>query len=124
VQITVAGVGVSNAPAIGGVSPTPLTFFPDSAPDTFLVQNTGGSSLVLENISIGGANPASFQFFAANSGQSNCFSGEPLAPLSYCFLGIGLAPGATAPASATLVILSNDPASPATDVPLTIIPLP
>jgi hypothetical protein len=47
-----------------------------------------------------------------------------LAPRALCLLGVGVAPGAIAPASATLVILSNDPASPETDVPLTLLSAP
>jgi hypothetical protein len=35
---------------------------------------------------------------------------------------VGLAAGAVAPSSATLRITSNDPASPITDIPLTLTP--
>jgi hypothetical protein len=116
------GVGISLDPGLPGFAP--LTFLPDSAPDTLNVVNTGGSPLILQSLAIAGANPEAFTFTVANAGQSNCFDGIALAPQALCLLGVGVAPGAVPPASATLVILSNDPASPETDVSLTLLPAP
>jgi hypothetical protein len=116
------GVGISLDPAMPSFAP--LTFLPDSAPDTLTITNTGGSTLILQSLSIAGANVDAFTFTVANAGQSNCFNGIALAPQALCLLGIGVAPGVAAPASATLVILSNDPASPETDVSLTLLPAP
>jgi hypothetical protein len=45
-----------------------------------------------------------------------------LAPKSFCQMAIGLAPGATPPASAALVFLTNDPRNPELDVVLTLSP--
>jgi len=101
-----------------------LAFFPDSAFDTVQVTNQGGRPLVLQSIDLGGASPASFQFFTANRGFSNCFAGIPLSPHSSCYLGVGPVAGAAAPSSALLVILSNDPATPELDVQLDVIPPP
>jgi hypothetical protein len=114
------GVGVADAPVLGGIPG--LSFLPDSAPDTINVENFGGSTLALQSIAVAGANPEAFQIVATNAGQSNCFAGELLGPQQLCLLGIGVAPGATGPASATLTILSNDPATPETDIPLTLTP--
>jgi hypothetical protein len=116
------GVGLSTDPGMPAFPP--LTFLPTSAPDTLTIVDTGGSPLILQSLAIAGTNPEAFTFTVANFGFSNCHDGMVLSPLSDCLLGIGLTPGAVAPASATLVILSNDPASPETDIPLTLLPLP
>ena len=122
VQIVLTGTGLPTRPILSGLEP--VTFIPESAPVTFILQNKGGVSLVLNSIHIAGANPTAFEFTTANSGFSNCFAGEPIGPLSFCFLAVGLAPGATAPASATFVVTSNDPVNPEIDVPLTLAPQP
>ena len=122
VQIAVTGVGLPLQPVLAGLGPA--SFFPDSAPATFILQNIGGASLVLHGIAIGGASPGAFQLTAANSGFSNCFAGEPLAPLSFCYVGVGVVPGAAAPASAALVVTSNDPAHPTASAALDLVPLP
>ncbi|MCK9688424.1 choice-of-anchor D domain-containing protein [Scleromatobacter humisilvae] len=117
VQIALTGTGLPTRPVLG-TPEDPLVFLPQSAPATFVLQNTGGVTLVLNSISIGGANPAAFQITPANSGFSNCFAGIPIAPLSFCYVGVGVAPGATPPANATFVVKSNDPVRPELDVPL------
>ena len=122
VQIVVTGTGLPTRPILSGLEP--VTFIPESAPVTFILQNTGGVSLVLNSLHIAGTNPTAFEITTANAGASNCFAGIPLGPLSYCFLAIGVAPGATAPASATFVVTSNDPVNPEIDVPLTLAPQP
>ena len=70
------------------------------------------------------AQAGAFEFTTANSGFSNCFAGEPLAPLSFCYVGVGVVPGAAAPASAALVVTSNDPAHPTASAALDLVPLP
>jgi hypothetical protein len=119
---TLTGVGIALPPVLDAIPP--LNFLSDSAPDGIIIQNSGGSTLVLQSFSFVGANPESFAITVANSGQSNCFAGILLAPTSFCFLGVGVAPGATGPSTATLAILSSDPASPEMDVPLTLTPDP
>ena len=123
VQIVLTGTGLPMRPVLGTPA-DPLVFLPESAPATFVLQNTGGVTLVLDSIRIAGANPAAFQVTVANSGFSNCFAGVPLAPLSFCYVGVGVAPGATPPASATFVVTSNDPVRPELDVPLTLVAQP
>ena len=122
VQIALTGTGLPTRPILSGLGP--VTFIPESAPVTFVLQNTGGVSLSLNSIRIAGSNPGAFQFTAANFGFSNCFAGELVAPLSFCYVGVGLAPGATAPASATLAVTSNDPVHPEIDAVLTLAPQP
>ena len=117
VQIALTGTGLPTRPVLG-TPEDPLVFLTESAPATFVLQNTGGVTLVLNSIGIGGANPSAFQLTAANSGFSNCFAGIPIAPLSFCYVAVGVAPGATPPANATFVVKSNDPVRPELDVPL------
>jgi hypothetical protein len=64
-------------------------------------------TLSLNSMSVGGANASAFAFFTANNGFSNCFAGMLLAPKSFCYMAVGLAPGATPPASATLEFLAR-----------------
>jgi hypothetical protein len=99
-----------------------LTFLPTSAFDTVPVTNQGGETLILQAIAFAGADPGSFQLFAANRGFSSCFAGIALSAHSSCFLGVGPTPGAPAPASASLVIQSNDPVHPQTAIPLDLQP--
>ncbi len=123
VQIVLTGTGLPTRPVLGTPA-DPLVFLPQSAPATFILQNTGGVALVLNAIHVGGANPSAFQLTVANSGLSNCYAGIPLAPLSFCYVGVGVAPGAVAPASAAFVVMSNDPVRPELDVPLVLKPQP
>lgn len=120
--VNVKGTAVAPQPALGSVAP--CNFYPDSAPANMTISNSGGAPLILSSISIGGANPDAFQFFVANSGQSNCYSGIELPPGGFCELAVGTAPGALAPENAALVLISNDPASPESDVGLALLPPP
>lgn len=120
--VNVKGTAVAPQPALGSVGP--FNFFPDSAPANMSISNTGGAPLILSSITIGGANPDAFQFFVANAGQSNCYSGIELPPGGFCELAVGIVPGALPPENAALVLISNDPASPETDVGLALLPPP
>jgi hypothetical protein len=97
-----------------------LSFLSGSAPANLTITNAGGETLSLDSISIGGANPEAFAFFVANHGFSNCFDGMLLGPKSFCQMAVGLSPSATAPATATLVFVTNDPVNPRLEVPLTL----
>jgi hypothetical protein len=119
-QIFLSGTGLPQRPILSGIAP--LNFLPASAPTNLTITNAGGETLSLNSISIAGANPDAFAFFVANHGFSNCFAGMLLAPKSFCQMAVGLAPGATAPASATLVFLTNDPVNPKLEVVLTLSP--
>jgi len=119
-QIFLTGTGLVARPILAPIGP--LSFLPASAPANLTIQNLGGQTLSLKSFTIVGAKASAFAFFTANSGQSNCFAGELLAPKSFCFLAVGLASGATPPASATLEFLTNDPVNPKLDVVLTLSP--
>ena len=121
-DILLSGTGLPQRPVIVDIAP--LSFITTSAPANLTIANVGGQTLSLDSISIEGSNPSAFTFFVANHGLSNCFDGVLLAPKSDCLLAVGLAPGATAPASATLVIRTNDPVTPQLIVPLTLLPTP
>jgi hypothetical protein len=116
---SLTGMGLEARPILGPIAA--LVFTPGSAFQTIQVIDQGGEPLVLQSLTIIGTNATSFQIVPANDGFSNCSNGFELSPLSHCFLGIGLAPDAAAPASATLRIVSNDPASPA-DISLSLTP--
>ncbi len=119
VQVGVSGVGLPTQPVLSGANGA-LAFLPGSAPATLIIQNTGGVSLQLRSFSIGGTNPADF-FLTSGARSGNCFAGVLIAPLSFCFIGVGVAAGAAPPASADLLLVSNDPAHPTIDVPLSIV---
>jgi hypothetical protein len=119
-QIFLTGTALPNRPIIAPIGP--LAFLPASAPDNLVIQNLGGQTLSLNSFTIIGAKASAFSLFGANNGFSNCFPGVLLAPHSFCFLAVGVAPGATAPSSATLEFLTNDPVTPKLDVPLTLTP--
>jgi hypothetical protein len=119
-QIFLRGTGLPERPVLAPIAP--LSFVPASAPANLTITNTGGQTLSLTAISIGGATPSAFAFFVANHGFGNCFAGMLLAPKSFCYLAVGLAPGATPPASATLIFRTNDPVTPTRNVPLTFTP--
>jgi hypothetical protein len=119
-QIFLSGTGLVQRPMLGPIGP--LDFIATSAPANLTIQNTGGATLALNSISIEGASPNAFAFFVANHGLSNCFAGILLAPKSFCQMAVGLAPGATPPASAALVFRTNDPVNPELRVSLTVSP--
>src|SRR5712675_1640962 len=98
--VSLNGEALPDRPILATNVGASLAFFADSAFDTVQVTNQGGQALVLQSIDLGGASPASFQFFTANRGFSNCFAGIALSPHSSCYLGVGPAAGAAAPSSA------------------------
>ena len=87
--VSLTGEALPDRPIIATNVGASLAFFPDSAFDTIQVTNLGVQPLVLQSIGFGGASPASFQFFSANHGFSNCFDGIPISPLGRCFIGVG-----------------------------------
>lgn len=119
-QILLKGTGLPQRPVLAPMAP--LDFLLGSAPANLSIQNTGGSTLVINSITIAGANASSFTLSVANNGFSNCFDGIPLAPKSICRLAVGIAPGATGPANAALVFSTNDPVHPIISEVLTILP--
>ena len=119
--VSLAGQTLPDRPIIS-VAAGPLSFIPTSAFDTLTVGNQGGQPLSIGSITIGGANPGAFQFVAANRGLSNCFAGVLIGAHAFCYLGVGVAPGAVAPANAQLLIQSNDPQQPLTSIELTLQP--
>jgi len=119
-SVDLTGTGVIAQPVIALPATSTLSFLSASAPDTIIVGNNGGTSLTLSSIAITGPGAAAFQITNANSGQGNCFNGVPISLHQQCFIGVGLAVGAVGPATATLVILSNDPVQPETDFTLTL----
>jgi hypothetical protein len=119
-QIFLTGTGLAQRPILAGIAP--LNFLPASAPANLTITNAGGQTLSLDSISIFGTNPEAFAFFVANHGFSNCFAGMLLGPKSFCQMAVGLAPGAAAPASATLIFVTNDPVNPRLEVALTLSP--
>jgi hypothetical protein len=119
-QIFLTGTGLPQRPILAPIGP--VNFLPASAPANLTIQNSGGQTLSLNSFTIVGANASAFAFFTANHGLSNCFAGMLLAPKSFCQMAVGLAPGATPPATATLEFLTNDPVNPKLDVVLTLSP--
>lgn len=120
-QVAVVGVGLPNRPELVNIAP--LNFFPTSAPAILFISNIGGVGLQLQSITIGGANASSFAIFPTQNGLGNCFNGELIGPLAACEIEVGVAPGATAPATGTLTFTTTDPVTPQMVVPLTIKPL-
>jgi hypothetical protein len=119
-QIFLKGTGLPQRPVLAPFGP--LDFITNSAPANLVIQNSGGETLVFNSITLGGANPNAFAIDVANNGFSNCFAGMLLAPKSLCFMEVGLAPGATPPADATLIFNTNDPVNPTLNVSLTFRP--
>ena len=114
------GAGLPDQPILSTV--TRLDFVAGEGFQTLTLTNQGGPPLVIGDIRLSGQHPEDFQFDVANFGLGNCRPGIELPGLGSCFLGVGLADGAVAPANAVLVITSNDPAHPETDIPLTLTP--
>jgi hypothetical protein len=115
-----SGTGLRDAPEISPIGA--LTFLPGSAFQTITVRNLGGQPLFLNDLQIAKDASGAFQFDTANVGLSNCHAGIAISPLGDCLIAVGLTAGATPPATATLVLLSNDPATPELDVALTLTP--
>ena len=76
-----------------------------SAPQTVTITNSGTEPLVITGLSFGGADPGDFLV-----GSSTC--GGQIAPLGTCQVTVYFAPQAQGARSATLLVTSNDPASP------------
>jgi hypothetical protein len=119
-SVDLTGTGVIAQPVIALPASSTLNFLAASAPDTLIVGNNGGAPLTISSIAITGPGAAAFQITGANSGQGNCFNGVLISLHQQCFIGVGVAAGAVSPATATLVILSNDPVQPETDFTLTL----
>lgn len=98
---------VSLAP-VAGVSFTATQAFQTlSAPQTVTVSDTGSGPLAVASITFGGSDPQDFVL------TSDGCIGQVLAGAS-CTLTVAFAPQAQGARSATLVVASNDPKSPAT----------
>jgi hypothetical protein len=119
ISASLSGVGLPLVPILGPLDTT-LSFIPTSAFQTLTLKNEGGATLILQSFTLTGAGKASFETPAANSGQSNCFAGEDLAPLADCLLSIGLSSEASAPSNAMLILRTNDPAHLETDITLSL----
>ncbi len=85
-----------------------------SAVQTFIVTNKGvGPNLSISSVSITGTDAAQFVK------QSDSCSGQTLAPLATCTVGVTFSPTSTGSKSGNLSISSNDPATPVLNIPLT-----
>jgi MYXO-CTERM domain-containing protein len=111
VNVAIAGTGVKPAVA---VSPASLAFGEQrigtsSSPRTVAVANTGTGTLIVNNIALSGTGAASYSFtpssFSISAGQSKA-------------LTVVFAPAAAGPASASLILNTNDVANPAVVVAL------
>jgi hypothetical protein len=125
-----SGSGLVNRPVVTKFAP--LSFLPTSAPAILEMANGGGPILEISSVSITGPNADMFGIFPLQgAGLGTCqFVGIPpgsatvgIGANSFCHLEVGLQPGATAPASAFLTIVTNDPITPVENVPITLSPL-
>jgi hypothetical protein len=83
-----------------------------SAPQTFTISNTGTANLVISTLSITGTDASQF------SKQNDNCSGQTLAPATNCTVQVVFSPASAGSKSANLSIPSNDPDTPALNVPL------
>jgi hypothetical protein len=127
VTANLTGTGLANRPIVTQFAP--LSFLPTSAPANLEMADGGGIGLQIASVSITGANPEAFRIAALQgAGIGTCqFVGAPagsgpflIGPKQFCNFAVGLAPGATAPASAFLTIVTSDPITPVENVPLTL----
>jgi len=118
--VSLVGSALAARPIIAAT--TAVDFLPTSAPATAVITNNGGETLVLGSLVLAGSDTGSFEITVANQGFSNCFAGMALGPHGSCFVGIGVVAGAPAPSNALLVIQSNDPVQPETDIQLRLAP--
>jgi FG-GAP-like repeat/Divergent InlB B-repeat domain/Calx-beta domain/Abnormal spindle-like microcephaly-assoc'd, ASPM-SPD-2-Hydin/FG-GAP repeat len=92
----------------GTLSPGSLAFgeqvIGSGATKVVSLSNTGGATLAINGIAVGGVSAAEF-------GQTNACPAT-LEPGSSCSVNVGFAPNTTGAASAVLTVTSNDPASP------------
>jgi hypothetical protein len=125
--IALTGTALPNRPILAG--PGPANFLPTSAPAIEELTNSGGVTLEVDSMTITGPDAASFVLLGTQRGLGVCNVNGPLAPGAsplllgahqFCNFEIGLAPGATAPASAFLTIVSNDPITPVANIPITL----
>lgn len=79
------------------------------------VTNHGGSVLTVDDMQIGGADAADFQFQATGAGPFPI----SLGPGAWFAVQVTYAPTAAGEHSGTLTVFSNDPVRPSVDVPLT-----
>ncbi len=130
VTANLSGTGFPDRPIVTKFAP--LSFLPASAPADLQMSDGGGRVLQISSVSITGANPDAFRITALpGAGIGTCqFVGAPagagpflVGPSQFCYFAVGLAPGATAPASAFMTIVTNDPITPVENVPLTLSPL-
>jgi hypothetical protein len=121
--IALTGTALPNRPILAGVGPVSL--LPTSAPAIEELTNTGGLTLEVDSITLTGPNAGSFVLLPTQNGLGVCATSGPelFAAHQFCRFEVGLAPGATAPASAFLTIVSNDPARPVANIPVTLSPL-
>ncbi len=103
VTITPLVVSVQVTPALSFGSQSPATLSPAQ---NVTVTNTGNVPLTIAGVTFAGAGANDFFF-----GSWSC--GGSVAPGSSCQLGVRFAPAASGPRVATLTIVSNDPAGPA-----------
>jgi hypothetical protein len=118
--IALTGTGLPNRPILAGVGPVSL--LPSSAPAIEQITNTGGLTLEVDSITLTGPNAGSFVLLPTQNGTGVCATSGPelFAAHQFCQFEVGLAPGATAPASAFLTIVSNDPTRPTANIPVTL----
>jgi hypothetical protein len=130
VTANLSGTGLADRPIVTKFAP--LSFLPTSAPANLEMADGGGRGLAISSVSITGANPDAFRIAALQgAGLGTCqFVGAPagagpflIGPSQFCNFAVGLAPGATAPASAFLTVVTNDPITPVENVPITLSPL-
>ena len=127
--IALTGSALPNRPILAGVGPVSL--LPSSAPSIEVMTNGGGVGLAVESMTLTGPGAASFVLLPTQRGLGVCNANGPLAPGAppellgahqFCEFEVGLAAGATAPASAFLTIVSNDPTRPVANIPVTLSP--
>ena len=83
-----------------------------SQPQTFTITDQGNSPLIIDSVSLTGADAGQF---AVSS--DNC-SGQTVQPSGSCTVNASFTPNATGPIAALLAITSNDPAAPTLSIQL------
>jgi hypothetical protein len=118
-----SGTAFVNRPVVTQYAP--LSFLPTSAPANLTMADAGSQLLEISSVSFTGLNPEAFVLRGlAGQPLGNCafIAGgtATLGPSQFCTFAVGVAPGATGPASAFLTIVSNDPLTPVENVPITL----
>jgi hypothetical protein len=111
-EIPLSGTGVPPAPVVS-LSSTNVDFGTQtlgvsSAPQTVTLTNTGNANLIIQTISLGGANPADFVIATA----STCKNGTTLVPNSSCAIQLTFLPTVLGSRTATVSIADNAADSP------------